>query len=722
MASTINDTILAERNVPRALRMLRQRMDELAIVEGEEELERLESEYGLMANCFLSDMCDPKAARIYDRMLKRTYRLYNTVRLASVMRKRRTLVQAQNIATSRRIRQEAVLGELESFVQDVAMCSLQSGETRETSLAKLYANHQRYMEGLFNSLLVMGQWTEESAEAYKSLLLSPVIDHTDAQLIVSALTMALLVVFDVNKWLTLVAVYEQSDDVALRQRAIVGIVLAMPDEGVVCLFPNVGEALHRLSSSDQVRRELMEVQIQMLYCERTEADSREIQTDIIPTFVKNSRLKNWRMESDGCEDSSIDEILGNDDADSNMAEIEEKMSKMMEMQRKGSDIYFGGFSHMKRFAFFSEISNWFAPFYADHPDVTNALKGENAPAIKQMVGRGPFCDSDKYSFVFAIASIFDRLPADAQEMLKGGNASLPENMTAETDSPAYMRRMYLQDLYRFFKLFPNHNDFRNPFGKTAKDGVADCLFIANASLAKSMAHEAVEIGRLLFRWRQYEAVKVLAEAVVRSGAESADISLLLGNAYLKTGCYDASYELFSRVVTKNEKREQAMAGLAEAAFMLRRYDDVTAICNRLEAVGCISKRLTIYMSLALIDSGKVSEGMNRLYRLDYENDSDRNVKRAIAWGHLMNHKPDEAERIYDVLVADGSGVADDLLNCGYAKWLLHKNGEASQMFGRYASAMGADNKGECLATAFAEDKNLLDKYGVGDFEKVIMQE
>ena len=162
--------------------------------------------------------------------------------------------------------------------------------------------------------------------------------------------------------------------------------------------------------------------------------------------------------------------------------------------------------------------------------------------------------------------------------------------------------------------------------------------------------------------------------------------------------------------------------MAEAAFMLRRYDDVTAICNRLETVGCISKRLTIYMSLALIDSGEVSEGMNRLYRLDYENDSDRNVKRAIAWGHLMNHKPDEAERIYDVLVAEGSGVADDLLNCGYAKWLLHKNGEASQMFGRYASAMEADNKGECLATAFAEDKNLLDKYGVDDFEKVIMQE
>ena len=405
-----------------------------------------------------------------------------------------------------------------------------------------------------------------------------------------------------------------------------------------------------------------------------------------------------------------------------MAEIEDKMNRMMEMQRKGSDIYFGGFSHMKRFAFFSEISNWFVPFYAEHPDVTNALKGDNAAAIKNMVARGPFCDSDKYSFVFAIASIFDRLPADAQEMLKGGSASFPESMAAEIGSPAYVRRMYLQDLYRFFKLFPNHKDLRNPFDKAADGASLGYLFITNPSLVRFMSHEAVEVGRLLFKWRQYDAVVALAESFVKSGAESSDLSLLLGNAYLKTGCYDASYELFSRVVAKNERREQAMAGLAEASFMLRRYDDVVGICNRLEDAGHLSKRLTIYMSLALINSGDVREGMNRLYRLDYEDGSDRNVKRAIAWGHLMNHKPDDAERVYDALVADGSDVADDLLNCGYAKWLLHRNGEARQLFGRYKAAMESNGNSGCLASAFAADKDLLDRYGVGDFEKVIMLE
>ena len=49
MASTINDTILVERNVPRTLRMLRQRMTELGIDEGEEGLEGLGTENRLMA-------------------------------------------------------------------------------------------------------------------------------------------------------------------------------------------------------------------------------------------------------------------------------------------------------------------------------------------------------------------------------------------------------------------------------------------------------------------------------------------------------------------------------------------------------------------------------------------------------------------------------------------------------------------------------------------------
>ena len=49
--------------------------------------------------------------------------------------------------------------------------------------------------------------------------------------------------------------------------------------------------------------------------------------------------------------------------------MEESFQKMAEMQKQGTDIYFGGFSQMKRFPFFNELSNWFVPFYSHHPAV-----------------------------------------------------------------------------------------------------------------------------------------------------------------------------------------------------------------------------------------------------------------------------------------------------------------------------------------------------------------
>ena len=50
-----------------------------------------------------------------------------------------------------------------------------------------------------------------------------------------------------------------------------------------------------------------------------------------------------------------------------MEKLEASMKRMNDMQRQGSDVYFGGFSQMKRFPFFSVVANWFMPFYLHHP-------------------------------------------------------------------------------------------------------------------------------------------------------------------------------------------------------------------------------------------------------------------------------------------------------------------------------------------------------------------
>ena len=104
---------------------------------------------------------------------------------------------------------------------------------------------------------------------------------------------------------------------------------------------------------------------------------------------------------------------------------------------------------MKRFSFFNTLANWFMPFYSDHPLLqNNSSEFMDSSYMRKMFEKGPFCDSDKYSFVLGLSSVFNQLPANVREMLKNGEATLGivGNDGVTDTTPAYYRRLYLQDL------------------------------------------------------------------------------------------------------------------------------------------------------------------------------------------------------------------------------------------------------------------------------------
>ena len=76
--------------------------------------------------------------------------------------------------------------------------------------------------------------------------------------------------------------------------------------------------------------------------------------------------------------------------------------------------------------------------------------------IHGLLGRSPMCDSDKYSLVLALGEIIDRIPANLRDAMRaaGEFGDLPQADKEELASPTYVRRLYLQNLYRFFRLWP----------------------------------------------------------------------------------------------------------------------------------------------------------------------------------------------------------------------------------------------------------------------------
>ena len=293
--------------------------------------------------------------------------------------------------------------------------------------------------------------------------------------------------------------------------------------------------------------------------------------------------------------------------------MERSIRKMMDMRRQGADIYFGGFSQMKRFSFFYTLSNWFVPFSPDHPQLRH-LPAEllGSAFMAHLFQSGPFCDSDKYSFALGLSTVFANLPANIREMLLSGEATMEIAGDGETDlqSPAYVRRMYLQDLYRFFRL----SDFRTSFA----DPFADSRFLLmqRGVCLGRMGEEARRVQRFLLKQQMYGALSALFYAYKQ--ADRPDDMRMEALLCMHEGQYFQAQALYARLCELQPDDEQAVRGYARASFRVEDYHEAA------ERYGWLCERhpdqpqLALSQAIALINDGRAEEGQKMLFRLAYE--------------------------------------------------------------------------------------------------------
>ena len=340
-----------------------------------EKLKGIKTEYQLMEDYWRKGVVDPQLTQLYQHLLQRLYVLFGNV--ASYYH---TLSHPTLSGIYSRVRMEhqdwslkMIRKEMEDFVSSVAMLEFEAEQAREEKKELLYRNHQLQMNALFNYILTSRMWSDGVGHDFEEMLISPTIDGNDQQLLVSALTLSLLNQFDMAKFRTLVNVYRRSQEEAVRQRALVGWVLAM-DDNVDNIYPEQAEIVAQLLKSEKACEELTELQMQLIYCLNAEKDTKTIQKEIMPDLMANQQFQVTQFGIVEREEDPMEDILHPEASEQRMEKLEATFGRMMDMQKKGSDIYFGGFSQMKRFPFFYDISNWFTPFFFEHPDIIHFVK------------------------------------------------------------------------------------------------------------------------------------------------------------------------------------------------------------------------------------------------------------------------------------------------------------------------------------------------------------
>ena len=706
---------LMDRRLSNAIEVLEQLYVQRPSLMGHSEFEAIKTDYQLMVDYMGRGFSDSHRESLYSTLLQRLYRVAADLEISWRCKNVSAYVNSFRVIDHLNTSHDFVRTVLESFVSDIAMLSLQAEETREQKSTELYDRHQTFMNRLFSALWTSCQWTDDDCKFYTELLLSPTVMSTDQQVIVSAISLGAMNQFDINKFKTLVNVYQKATDEHVRQRALVGWVLAV-FEGMD-IFPEQDTLIRELCENPTITRELLTLQIQFFYSKDAEKDNDKIQRDIMPDIMRNSNLTIGRLGIMEKEEDAIESILHQDADEKRMEQMEEKVRKMMDMQKQGSDIYFGGFSQMKRFPFFNDMVNWFTPFYLNHPALRPVIsKLGDTKFLNTLMERSNFCESDRYSFAFALEQIINQLPSDIKEVI-GSDAMLgPLAESDDVEDAISIRRTYLQDLYRFFRLYHTANDFINPFEDNGKgDFVADTFFFTYKSfMGTGLDDVKLRLASHLYKHQQ---MTELTELLTTFQSADPRYAILMGYTNIHMGKAEFAYQFFDYALKTEPDNQWALKGKARAALDAEDYKTAEEVYTELLKLEPGHKNYTMNRCVALLKLGRTSEVREELFRLDYQYPEDMNVKRVLAWAMLSDNSLDKASLLYDTLLTS-TPAHEDYLNAGYCQWAMGNVQRAVELFREWMVKSGKST--EQLLEEFRSDADTLEMYGISETDCFLM--
>lgn len=783
----VHSAILYDRDVAEALNLFSEEFASGDYPQFETLLQTISSNYDLMKDYMRRGFQDPMRNQLYTDMLHQLYSLYFDVALDEEIYITGYYQLAAQHAKQIDLGDGAWVDDLERYVQDVAMLSLETSEEKPSATRQLRHAHEQQLAKIFDAIIVSPFWNESICAQMKRLFSSPLIDVYDAQTLVSAVMLSGLNRIDPSRFILLWEVWQQADDDELRQRALVGWRLMLTHKD-----------FHRIESCDahfmaalkgaegeKLKALLLSIDEQLIYCSNARNDMQTIQRDILPDMMKRAKTDLLHDNIFPHDEADINDILYPDKAEKDMERMEQHMKELADMQQQGMDVYFGGFAQMKRFPFFATLSNWFVPFSPSNAALDEPLETLGQQGfIASLFQTGPFCDSDKYSFLFAVQRIYSQMPPQLRDMMRHAKVAIDEEHLPK-DLSAFRRRQYLQSLYRFFALNDWRTAFRNPMPDLDDQYnhnlafLTDYFHIGNAlqeavtliALAERHAHWPMAYALFehykvpFYRWDgilpdkldsmlTYLRLRIRFERYEKAHGEQSCFWEDLGThasqlIYLSALSNPESglryEELFDRTNPPTSVSMQVERNVRFTSDVDLRRCAAAYYCNhQWEAAALAYRELLrrderteykIYLGLALTQQRLFDEALKLLYPLYFDTPS-LPVTRAIAWILLNQTQLERADRLYDELFAQHELVADDYLNAAYAKWFLRKMDSAIRLLvqwqkhklkpaGGAAPENGAqhDRPGKLrgmLMDAFKQDWSTLKANGISKIELRLM--
>lgn len=594
-----------------------------------------------------------------------------------------------------------------------------------------------FLNKLFSAFLVCPKWDAKISENALNVFSNPNTDFKVAALMLSAIMLSNLIVFDLGKSMALLYVYENSSNAKLRQRAFVGWAF-----GMCCcpkkIMPTMVPIILGMCSAKGFIDDVVEMQKQIFFCLDAEKDGQTVDKSLLDPLKESDFT---RENIFGLDDTSLNDILHPEQDDEKVERLEKAVANMTNMQKNGSDVYFGGFAQMKSFAFFHSLYNWFIPYYIDNPvlsSLLNSLDG-NDKMLRNIQENSPFCESDKYSFSLAIDFSLKKSLAPIKEMLKEGflfgNAPF---WNSKDDEDAIDRRMYLQDLYRFYKLSPFKDITPNLFDTEKEGYVCFSAFLFNQILVKvrvlsdkpdfKIIYDEVKaavrnICVFLTKRKKYRLLRNFLSEFEDGFDLDCDIFYALSIMYSEQD-YKVAYKFLKLHLEKHPEDSTALKLVAKCACEEHLYEEACGYYEKLQELKP-SDSIRLKHAFCLLKCEKSQSALKILFELNYKYPDNEEILRSLAWGKVLQGDYEDAIKRYDNLAdkaknAQKDIVLDDIYNKGICYWLLGNKVQTVSLFCEYLSRKTKEDP--ALEKKLSNDAKLFKDKGVGLIDLRLMLE
>lgn len=543
---------------------------------------------------------------------------------------------------------------------------------------------------LFQLMWLTDKYTETDLLLIKAIRESVSLPWYEKCLAVSAITLSLINCFDKEKFTVLSEFYKDRQP-QVWQRAFAGLIVAVfiYDKRLE-LYPTIRSQFDHLKGEEGFSTDVNNFLLQILKALETENITKKFREEILPDVQKFESKIREKLDIDNIINSELIEDKNPDweQLFEDSPDLLNKIEKMSEMQMEGLDLFMGTFAMLKNFDFFREISNWFRPFYKENETAINSVGNEIQGKWDFLSGLEDsfyMCNSDKYSFCFNINHLPDEQGRNIVSLFNMEAESMRElssedKLLNKPGKDTFIFTQYIQDLYRFFKLHPFRNDFRDIF--SLKWNIADSWLLQNQADNNFILRNAAEF---LFNKMHYVEASGLFLALAQKPEPDQAVHEKLAYCFQMMGNFQLALEYYKRAELFDSNR---LWSLKKIIFCYRKLgDNESALKWSLEAAALDPDDAYIQTMLGncYLDLHHFEMALDHYFKAEILAPENKKVLRPIAWCCFVLGKLDLA-LTYFQLILDEEPTANDLINAGHIELCMGNKPKAME---RYIAAIAS---------------------------------